>query len=61
MPEAEALTLYWPTGTLLMRYSPAVFVVVVYFTPVPRLVAVMVAPGTAAPVEICHIADQGAI
>ena len=51
MPGAAAVMLYRPTGTLLIRYSPLELVSVVYFTPVSLLVAVMVAPGTAAPVE----------
>jgi hypothetical protein len=50
-PEALAETLYLPTGTLLIRYSPTLVVTELYFTLVSRFVAMIVALGTAAPVE----------
>ena len=49
-PAADADTSYCPGGRLPIRYSPDAFVCVDVFTFVALLVAVTLAPGTAAPV-----------
>src|SRR5260370_29931019 len=49
-PGRPATSLYLPVGSEGAVYSPALSVASVRVNPVPRLVSVTVAPGTAAPV-----------
>src|SRR5262249_49500825 len=60
-PADSALTSYLPTGSDNTRYVPASSVRNVRPAPVSLLVTVMVAPGTAAPVESSTLPETDAV